>query len=366
MKILYVIDSYFESYAGGRDINIHTVASYMKDKGHDVTVLTAGKPLQTDFEYNVIWPKSKSATLVRSKKLLEILKGDYDIASLHDAGGFSFGSKGKISLLAMLFQFKKRPFVYTLHMPEEIHPNWNKMVNTMKMAHCVIFVDYFMLKYTEEFDFENSVYIPSPINTKIFSKTKVNKYFENDIKGKAKLLITTLSRIDLKHKNVDFIIDVAKKLADIQDIKFMIIGGGEGETTLKKYISEMKIKNVILTGEILNEEIIKYLDLADVMINTSNWPGTGRNVLEAMAMGKIVFRKCTDGDDPILKDGHNFLKYDEVGDLAEKLSEIRNNKNSFLNIAKNAEITVQENFSIEVVGKKLEDIYENAIGSWRG
>jgi glycosyltransferase involved in cell wall biosynthesis len=364
MKILYVIDSYFEPNAGGRDINIHTVANYMVEKGHEVTVLTAKKPEKTDFKYNVIWPKSKSATLVRSKKLLEILKGDYDIVSLHDAGGFSFSSKSRISLLSLLFKFKKRPYVYTLHMPEEIHPNWYKMVKTMMMAQCVIFVDHFMLKYANDIKFKRNIYIPSPINKNIISKMINNESFKNNIKGNAELLVTTLSRIDLKHKNVDFILDVAEKLADIQDIKFMIIGGGEGEIALKEYITEKKINNVICTGEMPNEEVNKYLDLADVMINTSTWPGTGRSVIEAMALGKIVFRRCTDGDDPVLKDGHNFIKYDDDDDLADKLKVIKNDKNNFINIANNAISTAEENYSIDTVGKNIENIYTKAIESW--
>ena len=359
MKILYIIDSYFEPNAGGRDINIHTIANYMHEKGHEVTVLTAREPLKLDFGYNVIWPKGKNTTVVRGKKFLEILKGDYDIASLHDAGGFSFGIKTPI---AKILNLKKCPFVYTLHMPEEVHTNWDNMVSTMKEANHVIFVDNFMLKYIKNHDFKNNYsYVPTPINKHIFLKTDIDETLKAKIKSESDMVVTTMSRIDSK-KNVKLILEAAESLSSTPRIKFMIIGGGEKHDELKKKLSESGISNVILVGEIPNNRIYKYLELTDVFVNTSNWPGNGRNVLEAMLAGNIVLRRCNDYDDPVMIDGHNYIKFNDVKHLTEILKEIYGNSDDYLSYKANAKSTFDENYSLEIVGAKIERIYKEVIG----
>ena len=129
--------------------------------------------------------------------------------------------------------------------------------------------------------------IPNGINPSYFSATSVEP-IEEFCDGKLNILF--VGRLE-KRKGVDHLIrayDLVKR--EYPDSRLIIVGAGDKRR--KKYekeIGEKAIEDVVFTGYVSDEDLIRYYRCADVFCA----PATGREsfgivLLEAMAAGKPV------------------------------------------------------------------------------
>ena len=162
-------------------------------------------------------------------------------------------------------------------------------------------------------------------------------------------------------RNVIFILELAKTLKNVDDIAFVIAGRGEQEKYLKSLAQKWDCKNVIFVGEIPNSSIPRFMSIADVFLNPINLPELGRGVLEAMACSKLILRRAIEKDDPILKNGKHFIKYEGVNDLWEKVLCLKSDKNLVEKIGKEARKVILNNYSIKVIGNQIEKIYDELV-----
>lgn len=87
-------------------------------------------------------------------------------------------------------------------------------------------------------------------------------------------------------------LDIIKAIKYIPEIHLTIIGDGEQEEKIKKYIINYKLENVHMLGTKNNSEIQKLLKQHDVFIMSSHYDGWGAVVNEALTCGLYVI--CTD------------------------------------------------------------------------
>ena len=106
--------------------------------------------------------------------------------------------------------------------------------------------------------------------------------------GKGELIIT-VARLD-KRKNLGDFIKAAKLVAERHPAaKFLIIGKGEEKENLEKLIRALGVeKNVIMTGFVSDQDLLKYYATADIFVLTSRYEGFGIVYCEAMASGTPV------------------------------------------------------------------------------
>ncbi|PIA79393.1 hypothetical protein BFR04_00640 [Gaetbulibacter sp. 4G1] len=86
-------------------------------------------------------------------------------------------------------------------------------------------------------------------------------------------------------KNYSFFIDIVHKL-NINDLKCIIIGGGEEMDNLKEQIIRLNLSNnITLLGRKTHKEVLKYLNNSKLFLHTSKFEGNASVLQEALYSG---------------------------------------------------------------------------------
>ncbi|MEA2463606.1 MAG: hypothetical protein QOJ98_1353 [Acidobacteriota bacterium] len=105
----------------------------------------------------------------------------------------------------------------------------------------------------------------------------------------------------VKGKNVHILIDAVRSLGDV---KLTIVGGGALEADLRARAAGA---DVTFAGTLPNEVLPAYLASASVYVLPSDFEGSPKALLEAMACGLAVIGSRVPGTDIVLRDGENGL-----------------------------------------------------------
>lgn len=132
--------------------------------------------------------------------------------------------------------------------------------------------------------------VPNAVNVAHFSQ----EYPEKELtilkhrlgKKEGDYFLITTSRMVTKNA-VDEVIRALPLIPS--NLKFLILGIGPDEAMLRKLAYEMGVEDrVQFLGQVLHEEMPKYLKISDIFIRPSRSEGLGNSFLEAMAAGLPV------------------------------------------------------------------------------
>jgi glycosyltransferase involved in cell wall biosynthesis len=135
---------------------------------------------------------------------------------------------------------------------------------------------------------------PSGINEIYFEK--FDKFFQNK-----KFTVISVANL-LPKKNIGFILEIAKKMSDID---FVIAGDGPEKLNLLARIKKESISNVRLLGFMPPFELRKVYQQSDCYLLTSYSEGTPTSALEALVHGLPIVSSNAGGLGSIIKDGIN-------------------------------------------------------------
>jgi glycosyltransferase involved in cell wall biosynthesis len=136
------------------------------------------------------------------------------------------------------------------------------------------------------FNLDNCQYLPPPVD--------VSKYFpsnENERKNNILFTVSWLQKPNIKRKCIFEMIEAVEILLNKgYDIIYYIAGRkGDGYDNLKKYIEKKGIeKNILLLGEIDEEQKIKLMRECAIYFQITRYEGFGLATAEAMACGAPV------------------------------------------------------------------------------
>ncbi|MEG0408263.1 MAG: glycosyltransferase family 4 protein [Bacilli bacterium] len=191
----------------------------------------------------------------------------------------------------------------------------------------------------------------------------IDELIENKNKNK-KIKILWCARL-LKLKHPESMITLAKKLiADKYDFEINMLGNGELFESFKNQIKIEKLELYInLIGAVNNNEVSKYMEQANIFAFTSDFnEGWGAVLNESMNSGCAVVASSAIGSVPFLiKNNVNGLVYNngDNNDLYEKVRYLIDNTNIRNEIAKNAYITMRDEWNAENAVKKLLELYND-------
>jgi phosphatidylinositol alpha-mannosyltransferase len=207
---------------------------------------------------------------------------------------------------------------------------------------------------------------PNVVDYKLFHDAKpFDKYHD----GVPTILF--LGRL-VQRKGCMLLLEAVAQLAankDVPKFRVVICGRGHLETQLRKFVRDSGLEDVVeFTGFVSEEDKPRYYASADLSVFPANGGESfGIVLLEAMASGKAAVLA---GDNPgyrSVMEAQPDLLFDpnDATVLASKLAKYLKNDDLRSKMARwGSEYTAD--FDINVVGKKLVDIYQEALRKRRG
>lgn len=185
---------------------------------------------------------------------------------------------------------------------------------------------------------------------------KIGKDFSHPVN------ILWCGRLDYE-KNPFIVCDIAKLLSN-HGVSFQIhmIGDGEEKTNLQKKIKDMELDNLILL-EGFQKDVNPFYEKADIYLLTSFNDSMPNTVLEAMAAGVPVVSTNVGGVPYMIQDHKTGLLAEsaDAEGLAKAIETYIDSPGFAREMAENARMHAQKNFSPEVVLKKYEDLFSTLL-----
>lgn len=214
--------------------------------------------------------------------------------------------------------------------------------------------------------------IPNGVDIQHFSQGFTNEDIEI-IKTKLQkkegdIFLVTTSRL-VKKNACDDVICALQYLPE--NVHFIILGIGPDEVLLRKLAQDLHLeKRVQFLGQINREEMPQYLQACDIFIRPSLSEGMGISFVEAMAAKLPVIATQVGGIsdflfDPVLNPdqkatGRAVLPHDPRG-ISDAVNLFLNDKNKTKEIIENAYVLVSENYSWDLVARRMKEEVFDAL-----
>jgi glycosyltransferase involved in cell wall biosynthesis len=289
-------------------------------------------------------------TVKTLKKLKQfILKNRIDILHSHGKGA---------GIYSRLLKFKTIKVVHTFHGLGDIENN--KMYKRIKN----VYLEKFLKKYTDIFisvSFGEREIAKSYLNLcdhklhVIYNGVKDSFYKKKIDAPKSVISFSRFSH----QKNMILSYEVVKKVK--KNILFSWIGNGEDFSLLNKKKENENMSNLTLHG--FQNNPYKYLTKGSIYLSTSRHEGLPLALLEAEANGIPIIATDVVGNNEIVKNGYNgfLFKENEINKAAEKIKLLYKDKRLYNEISNNARKDYLERFTLEIMVKKTEKIYDEVF-----
>lgn len=273
--------------------------NWYKDK-KNITLL-----FESEFPINTESRLSKLTYVKFVKKLkaaIKLFKPDI----LHAHYATSYGLIGSLSGF--------HPYVISawgtdvMKFPQKNFLNKAVLSRNLKRADAVCATSFTIEGYLKQVTNKKIHIIPFGVDTDEFSKREVESDFEKDC-----FVIGSIKSLEDLY-NIDVLIQSFYQLKQkykAKKMKLVIIGEGSSMESLKKLVTQLNItEDVVFTGRVQFNQISRYFNMIDVLVNISSYESFGVSVIEAMACQKAVVVTNTGG----LKE---IIESDKLGTLVE-------------------------------------------------
>jgi len=197
--------------------------------------------------------------------------------------------------------------------------------------------------------------IPNGVDVDLFTQSIPSK-IQFELKNKLNIanarVIISVSR--LVHKNgLDTLI---KALKYIDNIKLILIGTGNQENKLKALDVENK---AIFLGNIQNNKIPSYLNIADVFARPSRSEGQGISFLEAMAASVPVVATPVGGIVDFIEHEKTGMlaQVDSSEDVAQNIQKLLDNEDLRKKIIENSLNLIKEKYDWDHIAQKMNKLF---------
>ena len=152
----------------------------------------------------------------------------------------------------------------------------------------------------------------------ILSEKKINKNFSNDCFN-----ILMVGSLEQRYKGFDLVLDAYYKVKNnFSYVMFYIIGDGIYKQELEDLVTKLQIQHhVCFLGKMSREEVLGYMDKADLFIMPSRTEGLPRALIEAMARGVPAIGSNVGGIPELLSPEFLFEK-ENINELTQLLNKV--------------------------------------------
>ncbi|MBS7612398.1 glycosyltransferase [Candidatus Bathyarchaeota archaeon] len=212
---------------------------------------------------------------------------------------------------------------------------------------------------------EKIAVIPNGIDLSEYAKLPPKGSFKKKFNIDYEKIVLYLGRIH-RIKGIDILVKAfADIVAKFDDVRLVVVGSDDGYLgEIEALIKALKIEDkVLITGPLYGEDKLEaYVD-ADVYVLPSRYETFPMGLLEAYAHGKPVIASKVGGLRDLVVDGlmGMLVKPEDVEQLAESLRLMLDDLNRARDMGLAGRRFVEENFPLERVVDKLEELYEEVI-----
>ncbi|MBI4369419.1 MAG: glycosyltransferase family 4 protein [Elusimicrobia bacterium] len=173
------------------------------------------------------------------------------------------------------------------------------------------------------------------------------------------LVVTTVGNLK-PQKNPEHFWELAKRMIDLPQLKFLFIGGWEGPSPRGELFRHVPT-NLIYLG--WREDAVDILKVSDIFVMTSLWEGLPRSAVEAMTIGLPVIAYQTDGLVEIVKNNVNghLSPSGNLDDLERVLRDLAADQSKRRNWGRQAALAITEEFDIDYMIRQQENLYQRLM-----
>ncbi len=195
------------------------------------------------------------------------------------------------------------------------------------------------------------------------------------------ILLLLVSRLT-SEKNIEFVVRAVKRILDntgadsplaegkpgsglsAKCVKFLISGGGDLVSELKKYIAREKLEDkIIITGVVERKDLKNYYAAGDIFVYGSKSETQGMVISEAMYMGlPVVAVNATGVNSLILNNANGFLVEEDEKEFAQAVLKLINDKELRDKFSENSKRIARTQFTSGVSAEKLLGVYKKVMG----
>ena len=176
------------------------------------------------------------------------------------------------------------------------------------------------------------------------------------------IVIGTVARLEYQ-KGIDLLLEtVPYVISQNPKVKFLIVGGGALEQTLRKQVHRLNISdNVIFTG--WRSDAVDLIELFDCFVSTSNFEGMPMVLLEAMAQSKPIVAMSVGGIPEVVLDGDSgyLLHSRDPKELGLLLTNVIKNQGLRKSMGSKAKERYDAYFTAEVMANAYENLYKKYL-----
>jgi len=367
MKIAMIISTNFPPEEG-IGFHVYNLSKKLIEMNHEVTVITRGSLKIEEDHFDQIkifrvpfipcYPLHVYFHGFFLNRLIKRLKKDFDIIHLHNPlvpiikteiptvttmhGSLIENAKAMelIDLKSFFSKILGRTFSY------------NISKNLMKSSDVVVTIsDSVAQQIKKYYNFDRLNIIPNGVD--------VIKFHPIDYRDDYIFYAGRLGH----GKGVFDLLDAAKELVDISDIKILIAGKGELEEKIRYKIKQECLTNVILLGHVNQKELVSLFQNAKIFVFPSLYEGLPTVVLEAMASGIPIITTSVSGCKDLIKDGYNgiLIPPRSPDKLYESITNLLDDPFLGEYLGKNARLSAEKDYSWDTISKKIEILYQSLI-----
>ncbi len=378
MKILITTDLYTTT-TNGVVTSVRNLYEELKEKGHDVRILTLSEgheSYKVDHVYYIksasigfVYPDVRMPLSYRSGLIQELIDWKPDVVH-SQCEFFSFQFAQRIAKIT------GAPIVHTYHTLYEQYVNYvlpgkylgkqvvrklskYRLKNVAKVIAPTGKVEDALREYGVTAEIE---VVPSGISLeqhqyRLNEEERMAKRRELGIPAEHKVLLN-LGRLGTEKNLSELLFFFAETLQLDKNLTFLIVGDGPEKEHLEHQARVLGISNnVIFTGMVAPDEVQKYYQLADVFVNASTSETQGLTYIEAAANGLPLLCRKDPCLDAVIKEGINGYEYTSLEEFEEYLNDILMNE-EWRKAASEQSEKIAEAFGKEHFVESVETIYE--------
>lgn len=398
MNILY-IHQYFHTPAEPGGTRSYWISKELVKRGHKVTMITSTnsnshpEPCTIDVEgIKVIYVKNEYSNYMSPLKKVYSFVHFLQLAIKEGCKQenvdmvYATSTPLTIGYVAMRLKAKKKfPYVFEVR---DLWPEFPIQVGAIKNKLVIKF-----LRWIERKIYENSEHVvalspgmqdgviaagtPKEKTSMIPNMSKPDEFHPHEPNMEvAKEFGVDTNKFNLIHfgtmgvaNALDYIINAAKVVSDkgVEDINFIFMGQGAMQPKLEKMVEEYGLKNVKFLGNHKMATVIEMVNLCDASITTfKNLPilktNSPNKLFDSLSAGKPIIVNSDGWTKDMVEKGDCgfFVDPDDPKALADKLIEIKDNKEQLEKWGKNARILSETVYDKKILSAQVADAIEAA------